>query len=82
MQHGARARAGLHEGIDDKKPARCFGSVVRLGQARVRKMNVGEAIVALAPGFRGTFNMAQDREGDGLAVSRREKREYTLLFVI
>ena len=50
-------------------------SVLQLRQPRVGQMDVGEAIVALAPGFRRTFDISEHRRRDRSAVGCRQQRQ-------
>src|ERR1700682_4868139 len=51
FENGARTRAGLHEAVDDKKAPRRVVGVLRRRQTGMGQMDIGEAIIALTPGF-------------------------------
>ena len=69
LKDHARTRARLHEAVDDEKALRRVAGVFQLTQSGVRQMDIGEAIIALTPGFRRTFDIAEHRRRDRLAIS-------------
>jgi hypothetical protein len=71
VKYRARLRARFHKAIGNEEAARRFRCIVWLGQTCMREMNVGETIIAFAPCFRGTLDIAQHRRRYRSAVSGR-----------
>jgi hypothetical protein len=82
LQYRERACAGLDERIGNEKPARGFVRIVRLRQSRVRKMDSGEAIVAVAPAFCRALDVAKHRRRDRSAIRCGEQRQQTHFFAL
>jgi hypothetical protein len=75
LENGARTRAGLHEAVDDEKAPRRLVGVLLRRQAGVGQMDIGEAIIALAPGFRGARDITDNRRRYRLAIRSGQQRQ-------
>src|SRR5690348_737907 len=82
FKDGARMRAGFHECVGDEKPPRRLARIIERGKARMREVNIGETIVALAPRLGGAFDIAQHPRRYRPAISRRQQRQHTQFVTI
>jgi hypothetical protein len=55
---------------------------LEFGQTGMREINVGEAIVSLAPGVSGTRNIAKHRRRHGFAMSGGQQRQHSRLLPV
>jgi len=82
FKDGARTRTSLQERVGNEKPPPCLARIVERGKACMREGDIGEAIVALAPGLGGAFDIAQHSRRYRPAISGRQQRQHTQFVTI
>lgn len=82
FEEGAGTATSLQESFGEEKAAPRLVSVLQRGQAGMREMNVREAIVTVAPSFRGASDIAKYRGRHGFAVGGGQQRQHARLLPI